>query len=513
MSRSRVLIVWLFLGVAIGSLAVLAYVYGPRRLSQGSDTGPDAADPAVVRDFCTKCHAYPSPDSFPRSAWKKELEQAYRFAYEAGLVRSAPPMANVLRYFEEHSPDELPGLPFLTDSPRCPVQFDATTHRLPGKEQRSIVTSAKLVALTGTVRSELLVCDSRTHEILLKNLADPKPDWKVIGRGSFPARAEVVDLDGDGVNDVIVSNMGIHFPSDDRLGSVVWLRGHRDGTFEPVTLLDGVGRVVDVKAVDVDGNGKLDLIVAVFGWRQTGELILLRNRTTDWAHPVFEPEVLDRRHGAIQIEVADLNGDGKPDFVALFGQEHEQVVMFLNDGHGGFKSETVYAAPHPAYGSSGIQLVDIDGDGDLDILYVNGDTLDPPPLLKPYHGVQWLENTGGGKAFVPHRIGHLYGAMAAIAADFDGDGKMDVAAVTYLPADTFPDRADRQLPAVVLYQQTSPGEFTPHVLARGSCDHLTCAAGVLPGDRLPSLIVGEGCFLNQTRKLPAVTVWRNRGTR
>ena len=155
--------------------------------------------------------------------------------------------------------------------------------------------------------------------------------------------------------------------------------------------------------------------------------------------------------------------------------------------------------------------VDVDGDGDLDILYPNGDSLDPPPVLKPYHGVQWLENVGGERPFVPHRIGYLPGVMAATAADFDGDGDIDFAAVAYLPASAFPDREARRLPAVVLYEQTAPGTFAPHVLERGACDHLACAAAVLPGDRLPSLVVSGGCFMNKTRPLPGLTVWRNRG--
>ena len=46
------------------------------------------------------------------------------------------------------------------------------------------------------------------------------------------------------------------------------------------------------KPADFRGVGKLDLLVAVFGWRTTGEVLYLENRTTDWAHPVFVPHVL-----------------------------------------------------------------------------------------------------------------------------------------------------------------------------------------------------------------------------
>ena len=106
--------------------------------------------------------------------------------------------------------------------------------------------------------------------------------------------------------------------------------------------------MADVQAADFRGTGKLDLVVAVFGWHDAGEILLLENQTTDWAKPKFVPRVLDDRHGAIHVPVADLNGDGKPDFVALIAQEHETVVAFLNEGGGKFRKETLYRPRTPA---------------------------------------------------------------------------------------------------------------------------------------------------------------------
>ena len=77
------------------------------------------------------------------------------------------------------------------------------------------------------------------------------------------------------------------------------------------------------------------------------------------------------------------NRDGKPDFVAAITQEHETVVAFLNEGGGRFRKETIYTAPHPAFGINGMQLVDLDGDGDLDVLLTNGDALTSPSSSSP----------------------------------------------------------------------------------------------------------------------------------
>ena len=147
-----------------------------------------------------------------------------------------------------------------------------------------------------------------------------------------------------------------------------------------------------MQAGDFNGDGKPDLLVGAFGWRSTGFIGLLANRTESYAQPSFETARLDERTGTIHVVPTDLNKDGRLDFVALISQQHETVVAYLNNG-AGFAQETLYTAPHPNWGSSGMQLVDFDRDGDLDVLVTNGDSFDDF-LLKPYHGIQWLENEG-----------------------------------------------------------------------------------------------------------------------
>src|SRR2546430_3136226 len=70
-------------------------------------------------------------------------------------------------------------------------------------------------------------------------------DWSsdVCSSDLNPAHTEVVDLDGDGIKDILVADLGNFQPTDERRGSVVWLRGTPDGKFTPVTLLKGeIGR-------------------------------------------------------------------------------------------------------------------------------------------------------------------------------------------------------------------------------------------------------------------------------
>ncbi len=499
--------------LALGATAS-AYMYlsRPPALVDGGPTHAPQRPYALgiqIQHFCGECHAYPPPSTFPKTAWKAEIEQAYDFFARSPKSRSihALPIADVVRYYENNAPEQL-ALPELAraDTP-APISFHRVPYPPPAEASVPAVSNVNLVHLFDKGKLDLLACDLRAGLVLALRPYAPQPAWQVLGTVANPAHAEVVDLDGDGLKDILVANLGSAEPTDRLCGSVVWLRGTRDGRFTPVTLLEGIGRVADVQAADFRGVGKLDLVVAVFGWRETGEVLYLENQTTDWSHPKFVTHVLDQRHGAIHVPVGDLNGDGRPDFVALISQEHEVVVAYLNEGGGRFRKETIYAAPHPAYGSTGIQLVDMNGDGKVDVLYTNGDSFDPPHILRPYQSVQWLENTGRFP-FVHHPIGTLYGVHRAIAADFRGRGRPDVVAVSYLPAELYAERRGQALDAVVYFEQQEPGRFVRHVLETGTCDHATCAVGDIFGTGSLHIVTGN---LVKTPGRPAVELWKNEG--
>jgi hypothetical protein len=208
------------------------------------------------------------------------------------------------------------------------------------------------------------------------------------------------------------------------------------------------------------------------------------------------------------VPVADLNGDRLPDFVALVSQQHETVVAFLSDGAGGFHRETIDTAPHPAWGSSGLELVDLDRDGDLDALVTNGDMLDDF-VVKPYHGIRWLENRGGFP-WVPHPLAGLPGVNRARAADLDGDGDLDVVACAFVPPPREGDApATLDDPASLVWlEQTAPGRFERHTLERGG-RHVSLDVGDYDGDGDLDLVVGS--FRGPGPEL--LEVWENRSAR
>lgn len=290
---------------------------------------------------------------------------------------------------------------------------------------------------------------------------------------------------------------------------MLWLRRGSSEAFDPPRVLaEGLGRVADVRPADFDFDGDTDLVVAEFGWRRTGRILVLWNDGWDVGAPRFRTEEVDPRHGTIHVPVVDLDGDGRPDFLALISQEHETIVAFLNRGDGTFDKRTVHAAEDPAWGSSGIEPVDLDGDGDLDVLYTNGDSFDSLEV-KPYHGIAWLENTGGFP-FRAHRLTDMPGVHRALAADLDGDGDLDIAAAAMLPNRALNHWKGQELDSLVWLEQVAPGRFERHPIKRGRVDHAAMVLDDFDGDARIDIAVGA--FGERSRSADGrsiVEVWRN----
>ncbi|MFO0871812.1 MAG: VCBS repeat-containing protein [Pirellulales bacterium] len=467
---------------------------------------------ASIHQLCERCHAWPPPDSFPRELWRQEVRQAFRFIREARTPPGYPDEESVVRYFESRAPAAFP--PWepspLANAQPAPWQPTPVTCSLHPTDRLPAVASVQAVQLRDATRHELLVCDADSGLVLLYRPDEPADPWQLLARLPSPATGCVVDLDQDGIRDLVIADLGRLVPGDEKLGKVVWLRGHADGSFTEHILARGLGRVADVRAADLRGTGRLDLIVAVYGWRKVGEILLLENQVEDWSAPRFAPRVIDPRHGAIHVPITDLNGDQRLDFVALLAQEHEQVVAYLKQADGSFQPQIIYRAPHPAFGCCGLELVDMNGDGALDVLLTNGDTLDGPAPVRPYNGIRWLEN-GGTFPFTEHFLAALPGAMRALAVDIDRDGDQDVVATSYLPAEYVAPAERAQMDSLILLEQTAQGEFVRHVLERGLPDHVCLVAGDWRGDGRVGLVTGQFSLPRTTpvtaAERPLLTFW------
>ena len=161
--------------------------------------------------------------------------------------------------------------------------------------------------------------------------------------------------------------------------------------------------------------------------------------------------------GSINAIVQDYNHDGLPDIWALFSQGDESIVLFTNKGNGVFEQEQVLRFPS-IYGSSHFELNDFNRDGYPDILYTCGDNADYSQVLKPYHGVYIFLNDGKNhfsqKFFYP-----IHGCYKAIARDFDGDGDLDIATISF-----FADYAHDPSEGFVYFENKGNWNFVPSTL-------------------------------------------------
>ncbi|HVW02099.1 MAG TPA: FG-GAP repeat protein, partial [Planctomycetaceae bacterium] len=165
-------------------------------------------------------------------------------------------------------------------------------------------------------------------------------------------------------------------------------------------------------------------------------------------------------------------------------------------------------AGDPAYGSSGIELIDFDRDGDLDVLMSNGDTFDSQ-FLKPSHGIRWLENEGSFP-YVVHPVAKMPGVMRARAGDFDGDGDLDIAAVAFLQPVIAQKSPLKTFDSIVWYEQAGPEAFERHSLETGNFTHAALDIGDFNGDGRLDLAVGNFTWSGSSAAALA-SVWLNRG--
>jgi len=410
--------------------------------------------------FCSRCHILPPPDVEPRGLWPAKIRQMYRYA---STVRPQPPEAippieEAIEYWTSRAPSQMRLPPEAMDSPISSHRFRRRWVRVPQTKSPAVISWVKAVRWNGGAVPSVVISDMLHGDVVLWSPGADQGTSVLIGRTDHPCRGQIVDLDKDGLEDVLISNLGDFWPVDTDKGSVVWFR-NRGGSFDPVTLISGLGRTSDVQAADFDGDDDLDLIVACFGNLETGGLIHLENLTTDWNEPQFDPVVLEAWPGNSDVPVVDLDGNGTWDFFTLQSQEKERIRIFLNRGWGSFQEHLVYQAPHPRWGSTGIVPVDLDSDGDLDLLFHHGDSFQFPPVARPYHGVSWLENQGQ-LPFAYHRLCAMPGAQTAIPGDLDGDGDLDVVIAALMPGFNPNWEGAERLDSVIWLEQVERGKFT-----------------------------------------------------
>ena len=275
-------------------------------------------------------------------------------------------------------------------------------------DERPRIANVQVVDLDSDGLADVLACDALRNrvgwirqfpkDVYSRNLAGRYP-----GAGARRRRSISTAM---ATSTCVVAALGVLMPSNNRVGSVVILENDGRQRFTDHVLADQIARVADAEAGDLDGDGDLDLAVAGFGY-DDGETSWLENKG-GWK---FEQHVLLRLSGPINAIVTDINRDGR--------SGHRRAGQPGVGRDLGVRQRR----PRPLHARDDLGLDEcrlrieldfpcrLDRDGDLDILYSNGDAFDYAPAnSRPWQGVQWLENTRDMQ-FEFHRIADLPGAL------------------------------------------------------------------------------------------------------
>ena len=315
-----------------------------------------------------------------------------------------------------------------------------------------------------------------------------------------PAHVHATDFDQDGDLDLAVAVLGLLFPCNDPVGSVVILENNGDMTFRKHVVVERIARVSDVRTGDLDGDGDLDLAAAQFGY-DDGETRWIEN-LGGWE---FANHILQEFSGPIHCEITDADGDGDQDIITLVSQEWEQIYLFEGNGKGNFQPHQIFGSDNEDFGSSGISLCDLDQDGDEDILYTNGDAFDYlPPVPRSWHGVQWLENVGNLE-FRVTRIADFHGAVNARELDFDHDGDLDLVVVS---AYNFWDDPASQ--SMILLENDGKMRFARRNVTNIPTHLQSLDQGDFDNDGEVDLVTGGLHVYEPYDRMDRVVLWRNR---
>ena len=276
----------------------------------------------------------------------------------------------------------------------------------PGFEVRDVLLTnspgqVEVGDFVGDSRPDIAVALRDGTEVLLMDGGDPNTSSR-ISVGSLPQALKAADLDGDGRLDLVVSNVGSN--------SLTVLFGQSpSGLGSPLTLATGVNPV-QVEVDDFDGDGLLDIAASNFG---SGSISLFRNAGS---RNFTLHQTLAVGNGAFGLLAVDVNRDGLKDLVVA-NEGDGSLTRFLKTPTGLESPATFPVGLKPDC----LAAVDTNGDGFPELLVTLEDESGVAVVVSDSQGVLsrlTLASTDGGPVGID-------------AADLDGDGQADAVCANF----------------------------------------------------------------------------------
>jgi hypothetical protein len=164
-------------------------------------------------------------------------------------------MEKVLPFFVNHAPERLPLPASWPDPAESPVKFAMRTLSAGTISGAPAVSHVRLTDFDGDGHLDALITEMQQGVLLYAPRISAARDLTVLASLPHPDHVTPIDLDKDGVQDLLVADLGEFPPFDHDHGAVIWLRGIGNGKFGAMWL-DGWPRVADVEAGDFNDDGK-----------------------------------------------------------------------------------------------------------------------------------------------------------------------------------------------------------------------------------------------------------------
>ena len=245
----------------------------------------------------------------------------------------------------------------------------------------------------------------------IPSLAFIKFDKGLPTSGTWRGYPSLLDFTGDGRDDIVVSNR-------EEDGWDAWTSPSEDAGWE--RRIEGLPRDLfygGQDGADLDDDGDLDLILTS---HTKGIVVFLSDGEMNWTNP--NDTMIETPSMLLDVVVGDFDGDEHADLVGI-GHFNGGLNIYLGQGGGKFtrlKQSSDLIGLKRAFGMQ-VEVVDLDGDGDDDIIAATDKGLKVFFTEQSDDGLTWNEFSAGLP--VPE-IGNTIRGI--VTGDFNSDGKVDI---------------------------------------------------------------------------------------